>query len=166
MSTDRHDGAADEPLAAELVQAVQALAGEYTDRRAACVEALKLVQQRYRWVDDAHLRALARLLDMTAAELDGVATYYNLVYRRPVGRHLILLCDSVSCWLMGQEALCAALQRRLGITAGQTTADERFTLLPIVCLGYCDHAPALMIDDDLHGDVDTTRLQRLLDAYE
>jgi NADH-quinone oxidoreductase subunit E len=166
MSTDRHDGAADEPLAAELVQAVAALTAEYTDRRAACVEALKLVQRRYRWVSDAHLHALARLLDMTAAELDGVATYYNLVYRRPVGRHVILLCDSVSCWLMGQEALRAALQRRLGVQAGQTTADERFTLLPVVCLGHCDHAPALMIGDDLHGNVGPAGLDALLDAYE
>mgnify|MGYP001600329877 CR=1 FL=1 len=88
MSTG--NGIAQEPLAEELVQAVQALAGQYSDRRASGVEALKLVQRRYRWVSDAHLHALARLLDMTVDELDGVATYYNLVYRRPVGRHVIL----------------------------------------------------------------------------
>ncbi|MGH8140951.1 MAG: NADH-quinone oxidoreductase subunit NuoE [Steroidobacteraceae bacterium] len=153
------------PLAADLVEAVGALTRRYEDRRAACIEALKLVQRRYRWVSDPHLRALAHLLDMTAAELDAVATYYNLVYRRPVGRHVILLCDSVSCWLLGEDALRERLERRLGIQPGQTTADERFTLLPIVCLGHCDHAPALMIDDDLHGNVAAADLDRLLDAY-
>ncbi|HEX4025726.1 MAG TPA: NADH-quinone oxidoreductase subunit NuoE [Steroidobacteraceae bacterium] len=153
------------PLAPQLTQAVDELVRRYEDRRAACIEALKLVQRHYRWVSDAHLHALARLLDMSAGELDAVATYYNLVYRRPVGRHVILLCDSVSCWLLGHEALCERLERRLGVRPGQTSADDRFTLLPIVCLGHCDHAPALMIDDDLHGDVAPADLDRLLDAY-
>jgi len=167
MSTGNDSAASgnDAALAPELTQAVQELVSRYDDKRAACVEALKRVQRRYRWVSDGHLHALARLLDMSAAELEAVATYYNLVYRRPVGRHVILLCDSVSCWLLGHDALRAQLERRLGVQSGQTTADDRFTLLPIVCLGHCDHAPALMIDDDLHGDVDPADLARLLDTY-
>lgn len=153
------------PLSAEERQAIEALAQRYDDKRAACVEALKLVQQQHRWVCDAHLGEVAQLLGMTVDELDGVATYYNLVYRRPVGRHIILVCDSVSCWLMGCDALRAALSRRLAVVEGQTSADGRFTLLPIVCLGHCDHAPALMIDRDLHGDVGVEQLPALLEAY-
>ena len=152
-------------LTPEDVAAVEAYARRYEDKRAACIEALMAVQRRHRWVSDRQLAEVAALLGMAPDELDGVATFYNLIFRRPVGRHAILLCDSVSCWLMGHDALLAALEARLGIGRGETTADGRFTLLPIVCLGHCDHAPALMIDDDLHGDVEPRNLDALLARY-
>ena len=152
-------------LTPEDARAVAALAAQYDNKRAACIEALKLVQGKYRWVSDGRLRELAALLDMTAAELDGVATFYNLVFRRPVGRHVILLCDSISCWIMGQEGLLDQCRRHLDLSLGATTPDGRFTLLPTVCLGHCDHAPAMMIDADLHGDVQTDRLDALLERY-
>jgi NADH-quinone oxidoreductase subunit E len=152
-------------LAPALRSAIAALAHQYPDARAACIEALKLVQREYRWVDDQQLQSLAQLLGMTAAELDAVATFYNLIYRRPVGRHVILCCDSISCWLMGADRVREQLQAKLGIEPGQTSADGRFTLLPIVCLGHCDHAPALMVDQDLHGDVQSEQLAQLLERY-
>ena len=102
---------------------------------------------------------------MTPDELDSVATFYNLIFRKPVGKHVILLCDSVTCWIMGCDRLRQHLTARLGVQPGETSADGRFTLLPIVCLGTCDHAPALMIDDDLHRDVDTEGLDRILEHY-
>ena len=109
---------------------------------------------------------LALLLDMTPEELDSVATFYNLIFRQPVGAHVILLCDSVSCWIMGAEQLQEQLQARLGIGFGATTADGQFTLLPIPCLGTCDHAPALMIDDELYRDLNGPTLDQVLDAYD
>jgi NADH-quinone oxidoreductase subunit E len=78
---------------------------------------------------------------------------------------VILLCNSVSCWVMGYERLRARLAQRLGIGLGETTPDRRFTLLPIVCLGTCDHAPALMIDQDLHRDLSPETLDPLLENY-
>jgi NADH-quinone oxidoreductase subunit E len=161
MSTAENDAL----LTPADVRALDQVISRYEDKRAACIEALKLVQQRYGWVSDGRLGELASLLDMTTSELDGVATFYNLVFRRPVGRHVIMLCDSVSCWLMGHDDLLASLSERLGVRPGGTTQDGRFTLLPIVCLGHCDHAPAMMIDDDLHGDLDRNRLASLLSAY-
>jgi NADH-quinone oxidoreductase subunit E len=153
-------------LTTEDVRALNEVISRYEEKRAACIEALKLVQQRYGWVSDGQLGELASRLEMTRSELDGVATFYNLVFRRAVGRHVIMLCDSVSCWLMGHRDLATYLQERLGISPGETTPDGRFTLLPIVCLGHCDHAPAMMIGDDLHGDLDRDRLASLLMAYE
>jgi NADH-quinone oxidoreductase subunit E len=138
----------------------------YEDRRAASIDALKIVQRHRGWIPDEQLADVARLLEMSPAELDGVATFYNLVFRRPVGRHVILLCDSVSCWIMGYEPLRARLEQALGIGPGETTADGRFTLLPTVCLGACDHAPALMIDETLHEDVDPGQLERILTDYD
>ena len=145
--------------------AITALARQYEARRGACIEALRIVQRSHGWISDESLREVARLLDMSPDELDGVATFYNLVFRRPVGRHVILICDSVSCWIMGYEALRDAFHTQLGVRLGETTSDGRFTLLPIVCLGACDHAPTIMIDDDLHHDVDAARLDALLEMY-
>ncbi len=133
--------------------------------RAASVEALRIVQSRRGWVADEDIRELAPLLDMTPDELDAVATFYSFIFRRPVGRHVIFVCDSVSCWVMGYEALLRLLKDRLGISMGETTPDGRFTLLPVSCIGACDRAPAMMIDRDLHLDVDPEKLERLLDLY-
>ena len=102
---------------------------------------------------------------MTADEVDGVATFYNLIFRRPVGRHVILLCDSVSCWVMGHDAIRDRLQVHLGIGPGETTPDGRFTLLPSVCLGACDRAPAMMIDGELHGELDPGTIDSILAKY-
>lgn len=134
----------------------------YPDRRAVCVEALKIAQRSRGWICDETLRELADHLGMTADELDGVATFYNMIFRRPVGRHVIFLCDSVSCWVMGEEVLRARLQARLGIGVGETTPDREYTLLPVACLGACDHAPVLLLDRELHGDLTEEKLDVLL----
>jgi NADH-quinone oxidoreductase subunit E len=138
----------------------------YPHKKAASIEALKVVQKHRGWVSDENIRDIAQYLEMTPDELDGVATFYNLVFRKPVGRHVILVCDSVSCWVMGFETLMDHLKQKLGIQLGETTKDERFTLLTIPCLGTCDHAPALMIDNDLHRDLTIEKLDKILEQYK
>jgi NADH-quinone oxidoreductase subunit E len=98
--------------------------------------------------------------------VDSIATFYNLIFREPVGRHVVMVCDSVSCWIMGYERVCAHLHKRLGIEHGQTTPDKRFTMLPIVCLGCCDHAPAMMVDGELHQDLDPQKIDSALERYK
>ena len=137
----------------------------YPTRQAASVDAMKIVQRHRGWVSDENLKDLAALLTMTADELDGVATFYNMIFRRPVGRHVILVCNSVTCWMLGADRLHAQTAIASGARSGETSADGRFTLLPIVCLGACDHAPALMIDGDLRGDVDPEQVDQLLSRY-
>jgi NADH-quinone oxidoreductase subunit E len=152
-------------LSAAEREEIQAELPRYEQKRAVCIEALRIVQRHRGWVSDEALHDIGAVLEMTPDELDGVATFYNLVFRRPVGRHVILLCDSVSCWIMGYESLRRALGERLQIEPGQTTADGRFTLLPIVCLGACDHAPTLMVDGELHRDVTPDGLEAILARY-
>jgi len=135
-------------------------------RKAAAIEALKIIQNHRRWVSDDSLKELAVHMEMSTEELDSVATFYNLIFRRPVGRHIILLCDSISCWVMGHENIHEKFKETLGIDYGQTTADDRFTLLPNPCLGTCDCAPALMIDNDLYRNVDLSKLNEILDRYK
>ncbi len=152
-------------LSAEERREIDEEEPRYPDRRALSLEALKVVQRHRGWVSDEGLRDVAGYLGMTPDELDGVATFDNLVYRRPVGRHVVLVCDSVTCWIMGYERLREALRARLGVDFGETTEDGRFTLLPIVCLGACDHAPVMMIDRDTHRDLDPAKLDAILERY-
>ncbi len=158
---------ADAPhLAEDERAAIDAVLAEHAgDARAAGVGALKAVQERRGWVSDAALAAVARHLGLDPAELDAVATFYNLIFRSPVGRHVILVCDSVSCWIMGAERVREALCDRLGVAMGETTPDGRFTLLPTVCLGDCDHAPVAMVGRDLHHDIDPARVADRLEPY-
>ena len=144
---------------------IEAELSHYGRKQAVCIDAMKVVQRHRGWVSDEAIRDIAAFLDMASDELDSVATFYNLIFRQPVGRHVILLCNSVSCWIMGYERVRALLQGRLGVEPGATTTDDRFTLLPIVCLGACDHAPVMMIDDDLIGDLDGSRLDEALARY-
>jgi NADH-quinone oxidoreductase subunit E len=135
-------------------------------KKAGVIEALKIIQQHRGWVSDESVEAIAAYLEISPAEVDSVATFYNLIFRRPVGRHVILLCDSISCYVMGYDKLYGALQQQLGIRFGETSPDNRFTLLPNACLGCCDHAPALMIDEDLFRDVKVEMLDQLLSGYK
>ena len=152
-------------LSLEERNEIEAELPRYPTKQAVCIDALKIVQRHRGWVSDESIRDIAELLDMSRDDLDSVATFYNLIYRKPVGRHVILLCNSVSCWILGYERLRQRLLEQLGIQLGETTPDGKFTLLPIVCLGTCDHAPALMIDNDLHRDVTPESVDRILEKY-
>ncbi len=136
----------------------------YPDPRAASIEALKVVQKHRGWVSDEHLQAVAELLGLSPEELDSVATFYNLIFRKPVGEKVILCCNSVSCWLLGADRVRDHIGRRLSIEPGQTTEDGKFTLLPVVCLGACDHAPVLMVNDRLYRDVDVPTADAMLES--
>jgi NADH-quinone oxidoreductase subunit E len=135
-------------------------------RKAAGIEALKIVQEHRRWISDESLQDVAEYMQMSTEELDSIATFYNLLFRKPVGRHIILVCDSISCWVMGYESLVAELTNRLQIKFGETTFDGRYTMLPNCCLGTCDCAPAFMIDNDLYRNVKADQLDEILSKYK
>lgn len=135
-------------------------------RSAVAIDALKIVQKHHRWVSDESLKALAEYLDMSAAELDGIATFYNLIYRRPVGENVISLCDSVTCWIKGYNRLEKHIGQRLGVKLGETTKDDKYTFLPAPCLGACDRAPVMMVGDDLHLDLDESSIDNIFNVSE
>lgn len=135
------------------------------DRESAAIDALMIVQKHRGWISDESVRAIAKFLDMSPAKLDGIATFYNLIHRQPVGRNVVMVCDSVSCYVMGSDGLAQKVQEHLGIKFGETTPDDCFTLLPIVCLGACDRAPAMIINEDLFGPVQEEDLADLFSRY-
>jgi len=131
-------------------------------RSAVAIDALKIVQKHHGWVSDESLSGLANYLDMSNAELDGIATFYSLIYRKPVGEKVISLCDSVTCWIKGYAQLEKHISKQLGAGLGETTADKRYTFLPAPCLGACDRAPVMMVGEETHLDLTTDKIDRIL----
>ena len=136
----------------------------YHNARAASVSVMRWVQRRDGYISATALQAVAEDLELPAADLEGLATFYNLLFRKPVGNHVIKVCDSVSCWMCGYESVHDRLRNCLGIEYGDTTEDGEFTLLPVVCLGNCDNAPTLMINDDLYDRVSPDAVDSILKA--
>jgi NADH-quinone oxidoreductase subunit E len=146
----------------ELEGAVQ----HYPDKRGAAIDALLLVQRRRGWISDDTLLEIAQFLEMTTEDLDSIATFYNLVFRKPVGRHVAFVCDSISCWIKGCEQVQERMKTLYDVDLGQTTADGRLTVLPIACLGHCERAPALMVDEDVYGDVTPDKIEQIVEKYK
>lgn len=145
--------------------AILAILKDAEDGRAVAMEALSIVQSQRGYISDDSLNDVASILGLTAEELDSLATFYSFIFRRPVGRHVIYVCDGVTCYIMGYEAILGHLKERLGVEMGGTTGDGLFTLLPVSCIGACDHSPAIMIDGVLYGDLDEEKIDRLLKEH-
>ena len=145
----------------ELEDAVK----HYPDKRGAAIDALLIVQRRRGWISDDSLFEIAQFLGMTAEDVDSIATFYNLIFRKPVGRHVAFVCDSISCWIKGCEQVREQIKRIYEVDLGQTTSDRRLTVLPIACLGQCERAPAMLIDQDVYGDVTPEKVERILERY-
>jgi NADH-quinone oxidoreductase subunit E len=138
----------------------------YPDKRAVGLEALKIVQKHQGWVSDESLLGIAKYLDIPVADLEGVATFFNLVYRQKVGKNVILFCDSVSCWIMGCEGIKGHIKEQLAIDYGETTEDGDFTLIPVPCLGDCDRAPVMMVGQDLHRNLTPEKIDSIIADYK
>ena len=132
----------------DLPAIAASLIAEHEGPREAALALLREIQHAEHWVSDARLAEAAGLLGLTTAELDSVASFYSHLFRKPVGRRLILLCDGASCWMAGGDAVAAALAARLGLAPGETAADGSVTWLPCACIGGCNHAPAALVGRD------------------
>lgn len=152
-------------LSDQVIGEIREEMGHYPQPRGAVPEALRIVQRERGWVSDESVRDVAAVVGVSPQEVESVATFYSGIYRKPVGRHVVSVCDSVSCWVTGCETLMEHLGRKLGIGPGQTTPDGRYTLLPAGCLGACDQGPAVMVDQDLHVNQTPESLDQILETY-
>lgn len=126
------------------------------------VDVMFAIQEHYGYLTDEGVEETARLLDMSALEVEQLATFYTFVYREPVGKFVIHVCDSVVCWIDGYESIKDYLSQILKIQAGETTPDGLFTLLPVCCVGYCDRSPAMMINKKVYGSLTTVKIDVIL----
>lgn len=150
-------------LPIELTQKLTALVASVEHKRELAIDVLMAIQAHYGYLSDAAVAEAGNLLGMTALEIDELATFYTFLYREPVGTYVIHVCDSVICWMEGEENLVEHLCRILNIRMGETSADGLFTLLPVCCIGYCDRAPAILVNRKVHGPLTIETLDRLID---
>lgn len=149
-------------LNAQELAKIEEMLSHLPTRQAGTIDALKIVQEHRGYVPDEAIYDLAPVLEISAAEVERTATFYNLIFRKPVGKHVIFVCDSISCFLTGGETVMSYLINALGIQPGQTTPDGEFTLLPTVCLGHCDVAPVMMLDWKIIGNLTPDKIDRAL----
>jgi NADH-quinone oxidoreductase E subunit len=132
-------------------------------RRSAVLPALYLAQQQQGYITANAIRHVAGLLDITRADVEDVVSYYTMFYTRPVGKFVINVCRTLSCALNGAERVTEALAAKLGIAPGQTDATGTFTLVEVECLGACDRAPAVMVNDAWHECLKPEDVPKLVD---
>jgi NADH-quinone oxidoreductase E subunit len=133
-------------------------------KRSAILPALYLVQEQQGYITPAAMRYVAGLLELTPAEVEDVTSYYSMFYTKPMGRYVLQVCRTLSCALLGAERVTEALAGCLGIAPGQTDASGTFTLLEVECLGACDRAPVVMVNDRWHECLRPDDAERLVGA--
>jgi len=153
-------------LTDEEINEIQNQKKYYENSRAIVIEALKIVQKKRGWISDQAIYAISKILKINPSDVEGVATFYSQIFRQPVGRNIIRYCDSVVCFLTGYEAIKSALEDYLKIKIGETTKDNRFTLLPVCCLGNCDKSPTIMINEDTYSFLTSESIPCLLESYK
>lgn len=126
------------------------------------IDVLREIQAQHGWVPDAGVELTADILGIAPVEVEELATFYDKIFRRPVGKRVIHLCDSICCWSTGGEAIADHLRQVLGIDFGQTSSDGHFTLLPTCCLGACGDAPAMMIGLKTYGPLTISKVDEIL----
>ena len=150
----------------ENLEKFEALLGRYPQKKAALLPALWLVQEQQGWVSPESMEYLAHLLDLTPAHIYETATFYTMYNMKPIGRHHIQVCNSICCSLRGSQETVNYLKKKLGIEAGESTADGRFHLSTVECLGSCGTAPMMQVDNDYHEDLTEQKIDQILEKLK
>ena len=150
----------------ELRQRLKTRISEAESPREQAINVMYEVQRHYGYLTDAGLEEAAALLGMTPLELEELATFYDFIYREPVGRFVLHVCDGVVCWMFHEGSLFDYLCQKLGVCAGEVTADGLFTLLPTACIGYCDQAPAMVVNGQFFGHLTPKRIDEILEQLK
>ncbi len=149
----------------ETLEKIEAVLSRYPNTQAAGLPVLHLAQKEFGYITDQALRAVAGVLKISRVEAFGLATYYSMYSIKPLGRHVIYLCDNLACTLLGAESLLSHLEKKLGIPMGETTADGRFSLRNAECLGACGQAPVMLLNEDFYEGLTESRIDEILEKY-
>ena len=149
-------------LPKELLETLQREIASAEHPRELAVDIMFALQNHYGYLSDGALEEGAHLLSMTPLELEELATFYDFIYREPVGKYVIHICDGVVCWMNGYQSIVDHLCTKLGIRVGETTKDGLFTLLPTACIGYCDLSPAMLINGRAYGPLTSEKIDDIL----
>ena len=148
--------------AALQTEKIQTHIAQHKAMPGALLPLLHAIQDDLGYVPEGAYLPISKALALSVAEVHGVVTFYHHFRRHPPGRHILQICRAESCQAMGSEKLEAAIKAKLGIDYHQTTADDAITLEPIYCLGNCACSPAVMLDDEVYGRMDSQKAAELI----
>lgn len=153
-------------LPEELKNSLKAKVATVDHPREMVVDVMFAIQEHYGHLTDEGVEETVRLVGMSPLEVEQLATFYTFIYREPVGKYVIHVCDSVVCWMNGFESIKAYLSEKLGIQDGETSSDGLFTLLPVCCVGYCDRSPAILINKKVYGNLTTQKIDEIVEKLK
>ena len=148
----------------DLSEPIAEIVKRYPKRRSAIMPALYLAQEKYGCIDETTYQAISQILDVPEIWVFELASFYTLYNRKEIGKYHLQLCTNVPCMLRGTYDLMEHLQSRLGIKNGETSKDGLFTLTAVECIGSCDVAPAMMINQSYHSNLSKEQLDKILDG--
>jgi len=149
-------------LIQENLNKIQALKNQFPDTKSLTIPALHIAQEQYGWISEETMREVAQVLDVPENHVIGVATFYTMFNKKPVGKYHIQVCTNVSCQLLGAEKISDYICHKLNIKVGETTLDNKFTLSEVECLGSCGTAPMMQVNNDYHENLTTEKIDKLL----
>jgi NADH-quinone oxidoreductase E subunit len=150
-------------ISEQAKQHMRDLAARYPVARSAILPALHIAQQEEGYITQEGLQAVAEVLNLTVDDVESVATFYTMYYQQPMGKKIIKVCNSISCYLRGCDPLIEHIEQKLGIKRGETTPDGNFTLLTVECLASCGTAPVLQVNDEFVENVTPEKADQLID---
>jgi NADH-quinone oxidoreductase subunit E len=154
-------------LPAEARSAIDSLRSRYPTTEALLLPALHIAQRHWGgWLPDEAIVAVARELDLPPARVYGVVTFYDLFHQQPVGRHRIRVCTNLSCALRGANEILRAIQDGLGVGEDEVTPDGRCSFVHFECLGACEQAPMMMVNDEYHGPLTPQEALRIVESLD
>jgi NADH-quinone oxidoreductase E subunit len=145
---------------------IQALINKYPEKRSALIPSLHLAQKEVGYISPETVCEIARIFDLSPNEVQEVVSFYTMFHKKPVGKYVIQVCTNISCLLCNAEEIVAHLTKKLGIQPGETTADKKYTLLEVECLGSCGTSPVVQINDDYYEDLTPAKIDRILDSLK
>lgn len=148
------------------IEKIRQTAKRYPDIRAALIPALHILQEEAGYISPEGIRCVAQELNVTESDVYGTASFYSLFRWKRTGRNVIYVCHNLSCTLMGAETVLEYLGKKLGVKEGEPTPDGRFSFERIECIGRCDKAPSMMVNDDYHDDLTPEKIDAILENYK
>jgi NADH-quinone oxidoreductase subunit E len=151
-------------LSANAIREIQALKARYPDSRSALMPALYVAQdENGGWLSREAMEDVARVMELTPADVESVASFYSMYNKRPVGKYVIEACHNISCSLLGAERLVHHIEEHLGISMGESTPDGLFTLKRVECMASCGGAPAIQVNGLYHENMTPEKFDELVD---
>jgi NADH-quinone oxidoreductase E subunit len=147
-------------------QQIQLLIGKYPKKRSALIPSLQLAQKETGYLTCDAMQEIAGIFELSPNEVYEVASFYTMLYKKPVGKYVIQVCTNISCMLCNAEQIVDHLTKRLGIKLGETSPDKKYTLVEVECLGSCGTSPVVQINEDYYEDLTPEKLDRILDSLK